>query len=330
MCTKGLSSSRGLSLTAAALAAAACVTFAAAHAQASLIVYEPYNYGLAQGTTMTGVTTNALGLTGAYTDTNIDNSSSVNDVTYNTASMSFGNLQTQGGSITSNPNGGKPIFSVGLNSSDVNAFASGNVYGSFVLSTNANNLGTGGAGSSYVDGLLFGTSTSDDNSSIINISPISWGQNYGQIRVGTGTGAIAAAGTGTQLAINTPYLELFQISLGNSTNSASSWTLSASQFAHFQGNLTAANLDAAGTGTASNQITEEAFASGPASTNVANEIGGITNMSLFSFGSTGTYDEIRISNASLAETAPVSEPATLGLVALGGLGLLLLKRRKAV
>ena len=53
-------------------------------------------------------------------------------------------------------------------------------------------------------------------------------------------------------------------------------------------------------------------------------------MSLYSYGSTGTYDEVRISNASLAETAPVPEPATLGLVALGGLGLLLLKRRKAV
>ena len=275
---------------------------------------------------MTGVATNAVGLQGTYTDTNINNSSSVNDVTYNTASMSFGDLQTQGGSITSAPNGDKPIFSVGLNPSDLNAFASGDVYGSFLVSTNANHLGTGGSGSGFVDGLLFGTSTSDDNGSAINISPISWGQNYGQIRVGT----VAAAGSGTQLAINTPYLELFQISIGNTGSiSASSWTLSASQFANFQGNLTAANLDAASTGTASNQITEEAFASGT-DANINTEIGGITNMSLFSFGSTGTYDAIRISNSSLADTAPVPEPATLGLVAVGGLGLLLLKRRKAV
>ncbi|MGC9261338.1 MAG: PEP-CTERM sorting domain-containing protein [Phycisphaerae bacterium] len=313
----------------AAIAAAACVAFAAAHAQASLIVYEPYNYGLAQGTTMTGVTTNAVGLTGAYTDTNVINAApypSVNDVTYNTASMSFGDLQTQGGSITSNPIGGKPIFSAQLSPSALSGVAGGTVYGSFVLSTNENNLGTNGSGSGYVDGMLLGTSTSDDNSSVINISPISWGQNYGQIRVGT----VAAAGTGTQLAVNTPYLELFQISISNvGAVNASSWTLSASQFANFQGNLTAANLDTAGTGTASNQITEEAFASGTDS-GIATALSGVTNMSLFSFGSTGTYDEIRLSNASLAEAAPVPEPATLGLVAVGGLGLLLLKRRKTV
>ena len=315
----------------AAIASSAAVILAVAipAAQAGLVIYEPYNYGLTQGTTMTGVTTNAVGLTGAYTDTNVITSgsySSSNDVTYNTASMSFGDLQTQGGSITSTPSGGKPIFSAQLSSSALSGFAGGTVYGSFVLSTNENNLGTNGSGSGYVDGMLFGTSTSNDNSAIINISPISWGQNYGQIRVGT----VAAAGTGTQLVANTPYLELFQISIGSGgAVNASSWTLSASQFANFQGNLTAANLDAAGTGTGSNQITEEAFASGT-DTNYPNDLLGITNMSLFSFGSTGTYDEIRISNSSLAETAPVPEPATLGLVAVGGLGLLLLKRRKAV
>ena len=329
MCTKDLLCSRGFSLAAAALAAVTCVGLAGTAARATLVVYEPYNYGLSQGTTMTGVTTNAVGLQGTYTDTNVmigPPYTSVDDVTYNTAGMSFGNLQNQGGSITSNPNGDKPIFSVGLNPSDLNAFAAGNVYGSFLVSTSANNLGTGGGGSGYVDALLFGTSTSADSSSVINVSPISWGQNYGQIRVGT----VAAAGTGTQLAINTPYLELFQISLGsNNSVSAHSWTLSASQFANFQGNLTAANLDAAGTGTASNQVTEEAFASGT-DNNISAEIGGITNMSLFSFGSTGTYDEIRISNSSLADTAPVPEPATLGMMAVGGLGLLLLKRRKAV
>ena len=312
-----------------AIVGAACVAFVTTHVRASLVVYEPYNYGLAQGTTMTGVTTNAVGLTGNYTDMNViqpSSPTSCNDVTYNTASMSFGNLQTQGGSVTSNPNGGKPIFSIGLSSSDLSAFAGGTVYGSFLVSTNENHLGTGTGGSGLVDGMLFGTSTSSDVNSVINISPISWGQNYGQIRVGT----VAAAGTGTQLAINTPYLELFQISISNTDAiSAHSWTLSVSQFANFQGNLTATALDAASTGTGSNQITEEALASGT-DTGISSALSGITNMSLFSFGSTGTYDEIRISNASLAETAPVPEPATLGLVAVGGLGLLLLKRRKAV
>ena len=322
MFSKGLSSSRGCSLAAAALAAAACVAFAAAHAQATVVVYEPYNYGLSQGTTMTGVTTNGVGLTGAYTDKNIvNNDASVNAVTYNTAGMSFGDLQTQGGSVTSTPAGGAPIFSAQLSSSALSALgAASTVYGSFLFSTNLN-------GSGYVDALLFGTSTSSDGNSVVNISPIAYGYNYGRIQVG----GLQAAGTGTQLAVNTPYLELFQISI-NITNggiNAKSWALSASQFANFQGNLTATNLDSAATGTAFNQITEETFLSGT-DPNISTELSGITNMSLYSYGSTGTYDEVRISNASLAETAPVPEPATLGLVALGGLGLLLLKRRKAV
>ena len=48
MFTNGLSSFRGCSLAAAALAAVACLGLAgtAAHATSSLVVYEPYNYGL--------------------------------------------------------------------------------------------------------------------------------------------------------------------------------------------------------------------------------------------------------------------------------------------
>lgn len=131
------------------------------------------------------------------------------------------------------------------------------------------------------------------------------------------------------MAPNTTYLELFQVSFDLSTDAvnASSWTLSASQFENFEGNLTATALDAASTGTGSDQITEEAFASGTDSSLVTT-LEGVTNMSLFSFGSTGTYDEIRISNSSLAEAAPVPEPAALGLMAVGGAALLLVNRRK--
>ena len=44
-------------------------------------------------------------------------------------------------------------------------------------------------------------------------------------------------------------------------------------------------------------------------------------------GVTGT---LYLDNVSVTGLSPVPEPATLGLFALGGLGLLLLKRRKAV
>ncbi len=336
MVPKRFSMGRGSSLMSKAViasSAAAALLLAIPSAHAALVLYEPYNYGLAQGATMTGVQTNALGLANSYIDVDRNNSlASTNDVTYNTSSLSLPGVSEEGGSITDNPNGGKPIFATSVASSLENGLAGGNVYGSFLLSVSANNLGTTGSG--LVSGLLFGTTSftnnaisgiTADNSSPINISPISWGQNYGQIRVGT----VGAAGTGVQLVANTPYLELFQISLelGTGGVTAYSWTLSASQYANFQGDLTATALNAAGTGTAANQVTEEASASGTDS-GLVSSLTSINNMSMMSFGTTSTYDEVRMSNTSLAEAAPVPEPASLGLFAVGGLGLLLLKRRK--
>ncbi len=317
MVPKRFSMGRGsspMSKAVIASSAAAALLLAIPSAHAALLIYEPYNYpSLAQGATMTGVTTNAVGLPGKYTDYNVIstniNPPATNDVTYNSDSLSFPGLLEEGGSVTSNPNGGKPIFSAPIASSVESGITGGSVYGSYVFSVTSDSVGGyKGTGTGQVSGLLFGTDTSANNSSIINISPISWGQNYGQIRIGS----VQGSGTGTQLVANTSYLELFQISLNLNTGGvmAYSWTLSNSQYAHFKGDLTATALNAAGTGTAADQVTEKASASGTDSSLLSSLLG-ITNMSLFSYGTTSTYDEVRMSNSSLAEAAPVPEPVTV-------------------
>ncbi|MGC8625893.1 MAG: PEP-CTERM sorting domain-containing protein, partial [Phycisphaerae bacterium] len=58
-------------------------------------------------------------------------------------------------------------------------------------------------------------------------------------------------------------------------------------------------------------------------------IGTISGIGTNDGAATTSYDEIRI-GTSYADVTPVPEPAPLALVATGGLGLLLLKRRKTV
>ena len=82
-------------------------------------------------------------------------------------------------------------------------------------------------------------------------------------------------------------------------------------------------LDTAGTPSA---WTAKIFDNGTAISGNLSVPSGITAVGI---GNDGTVSAGQFSNFSLT-SSPVPEPATLGLVAIGGLGLLLLKRRKAV
>lgn len=251
----------------AMIASAAVAAFAVASAQASLVVYEPYNYGLAQGTQMAGVTANATGLTGSYINVNVINKPAVNiTTTYNTTSLPLANLQETGGSIYQ-PNDGKSLIEAQLDPTASAAFSSGNtLYGSYVFNIGADyginggqSNGAGSPGTGLVSGLMIGSEDSADNSSVINISPISYGQNFGQIKANGGyaAGNAAAGTTSGPIVAGQNYIELFQISYGSgNTVSAAEATLSASQFQNFENNLTFSALEAASLGTGSNQVTE--------------------------------------------------------------------------
>lgn len=285
-------------------------------ASAATIVYEPFNYpSVANGTTMNGVVTNATGLTGNYSVAGVGTYA----VTYDTSGLTFGNLQTQGGSVTES--GNQPDISAQM--SVASPVAGSTLYGSYLIQSST------AAPGSEVAALVFGPKNATDVNANINIAAEEYGDNNGVVRAG----GASANGVGTALSVNTPYLELFQISGINATSgnvSASEWTLSSSQFANFQGNLTATALDAAATGTAANEVTQEAIVNNANPGGSYPTINSSTYLSLYTYSMTNQFDEIRLSQNSLADVAPVPEPATLGLTAIGGLGLLLLKRRKVV
>ena len=300
-------------LSAAAIAAVAGVSSLAA---AATIVYEPFNYSsLANGASMNGVATNATGLTGNYSVAGVGTYA----VTYDTSGLTLGNLQVQGGSVTET--GNQPDISAQMR---ITSPVSGStLYGSYLINSSS------AAAGSAVAALVFGPKNGTDTNANINIAAEEYGHNYGQITAG----GAQANGTGTALSLNTTYLELFQISGINATSgnvSAAEWTLSSSQFANFQGNLTATALDAAATGTAANEVTQEAIANNVSPGGNYPTINSSTYLSLYTYSMTNQFDEIRLSQNSLADVAPVPEPAALALVAVGGLGLLLLKRRRMV
>ncbi len=318
MVSKRFSMGRGSSLMSKAViasSAAAALLLAIPSAHASL-VYEPFNYpSLANEASMNGVTTNATGLKGNYSAAG----KGTYAVTYDSSGLALGYLKVQGGSVVEA--GGQPDISAQL--SITSPVSGSTLYGSYLINISAQ----GSTPGTNVAALVFGPKNANDTSANINIGAEEYGQNNGLIQAG----GAWKPGTGTALRSGTTYLELFQISGVNATSGsviASEWTLSASQFAHFQGNLTATALDAAATGTAADDVTQEAIVKDVNPGGKYPTIDSSTYLSLYSFDMTNQFDEIRLSQTSLADAAPVPEPASLGLFAVGGLGLLLLKRRK--
>lgn len=320
-----MSSKVSFSLPSPTLAAAAAMigVLGVSSLASAIAVYEPFNYpNVTNGSTMVGVTTNATGLTGSYllgAGTN-SNGATASEMTYDTTGLTFGDLQTQGGSVVvTSPANQRASLTAQLN---ISPAAGSTLYGSFLFNSSAN-TNPGFA----VAGLLLGSEDQYDATSVISILPEAYNETNGYLNI---PGIAAANGTGTVLSLNTTYMELFQVSGINGTSgpiNASEWTLSASQFAHFQGDLTASALNAASTGTAADDVTQMATLN-DASPSSYPAISSSSYLSLFSYNMTNNYDEVRLSTTSLAETAPVPEPASLGLFAVGGLGLLLLKRRK--
>ncbi|MGC9261496.1 MAG: PEP-CTERM sorting domain-containing protein [Phycisphaerae bacterium] len=324
-------------LSAAALAAVAGVSSFAA---AATIVDEPFNYpSVANGATMNGVAANAIGLTGNYALTNLNSNNTTATMTYSSTPLAVGNLAVSGGSVVFN-SGSAPFGELSLSAQISASTTATTIYGSYVFQVAA----AGSSSNQPVSGVAIGPSGGYDKKSLLWPSLQSYGNANAEVEVNPteawGAG-VAAVLNGPAISSNTPYLTLFEASgvgASSGTLSMSEWILDAAQYNYFtaDGDLTPQALSAASTGTLGDDVLQSGTVSAPL-TSASPSLNG-QYLSLFGYaaGTTGagsevTFGEYRISDSSLSQAAPaVPEPATLGLVAMGGLGLLLLKRRKTV
>ncbi len=324
------------------LAVAGAAITAPAVTYAGTVVYEPFNYPslsdgavFASGDTGATTTANATGLTGPYTASTswaIDaQHTQPHDVVYDASGLSFPGMQTMAGSITVNAptdGWGATALSVEL---AAGATVNGNtLYAGYLFNPAANNA---------QNGWTFGIGEASSGN-YVNNGGFDINRNGGMYGFG-GTGATkvttpifpATTNTGTAVTPGTTYLQLFEVTGINASSgsiSMTDWVLTNSQYQYFlaNGGLSASNLDnnptqvlQTGSVTIANPTAYPQFNNGT----------GSNYMDLMEYDQSTTFDEIRLSGTSLADVAPASaipEPATLGLMAVAGAGLLLIGRRR--
>ena len=248
---------------------------------AGLIVTEDFNYGSA--TSLTGQN-GGTGFSAAW-----------NGGSYTQTGLSFSNLNSTGGAY-SGVTGGQRVFS--------SAFPSaGPIYGSFLFDFLATPAGVQQVG-------IGNSGATNNQNSAMRFEPIS-DAVASKPSVGV-QGAPESALTATALSKSTPYLYLFHYS----ASSATSWVLTAGQYANFRsGGMSELALNSASIGSSSTNVTGRASVTGSVSQ-------ALTQLNLYSFQASSTLiDRIYLSNASLLETVgpPIAtpEPSTLALAASG-------------
>jgi hypothetical protein len=278
-------------------------------ARATVIVYEPFNYGVSQ-IALNTVNGTALGLDGTTY------AASDSSVTYEPTGLSFSNLQTSAGAARLPYLNGHRNSTRGLDA----AASSGTVYGSYLYK----NYGAVAGG---ISTLLFTPGAGDtDNTAALSVSGNDGGNEIGGVRMfGTKTQMSGTAMDGTGAAT---YLVLFQISDVGATSGSQTleaWVLTEDQFNNFKaGGLTAVELNAATTGTTSTDVLEKVTYSNPGPSYFS--VATTHSLRMFNYRGNAAFDEIRLGTGSLDEVTPVPEPGSL--VAMGLISMALVRRRR--
>ena len=319
------------------LLAVAGYTLAAVHAaHAALIVYEPYVYpSLTNGTIFAssgsgGVTTaaNAMGLTGSYVATT--NWGGVHDAIYDTPGLGFSSMQSTGGAVTvSAPTNGSGSTDLSVQLASDATLSGTTLYGGYLFDP----------GSTNASSVAFGISDASSGSYLPN-AQLTINRNgglygFGQTSSDTGTDQVFSStiNSGTVVSPGTTYLQLFEVTGVNATSgpvSMADWVLTDAEYQFFvaNGGISEANLEAnpsevlqSGSATITSPTAYPQFNNG-----VGNGLGNY--MTFAEYDTNTTYADVRLSGTSLADVAPVPEPATLGLITMGGLGILMLARKR--
>ncbi|MCF7675043.1 MAG: Ig-like domain repeat protein, partial [Akkermansiaceae bacterium] len=206
----------------------------------------------------------------------------------------FSNLLVSGGRIEAQAlqNGGKSRVQ-----RDLSANAPGQIYGSYLYRRNSTIDDT------TVAGLMIGVPGEGDNDSTAAFYADEWFQNVGaRVEANMGTWS------GDRLTAGETFLVLFSSNLNDGLQTATMWVLNKDQFDTFKaGGLTEAELNAASVGTGSSDVWAKATTQGPDDT-----LDPVNNFKFMAYGGWGppegilvSFDELRLSQTSLDEVAPV-------------------------
>jgi hypothetical protein len=298
---------------------------------AAIIIHEPYNgytagsiVGQAPNANTTGLNTSGVYAAGG------------GSFTFNPTGLTFGSgattLETSGGSLSVNNGSGAALSGpIALSSA-----YTGTLYSSFLYRTTAQ--GTSATGDVFRQSIS--SSTSSDNQRF-RIDPISGNNSSPAVPsdnvAGAYLGSVPTNGTG-EAAVGTTYLFLGRFTNVGGTLSvdtpgeATIYMLTEAQFNNFKlDGLLDAELDAATVGSSITQVAGKATASATSgTTNVLSATGLFYQVASLGNGANlqSSFDELRYGDSYDAVT-PIPEPTTISLVILGGLGLLIGKRRRA-
>ncbi|MHB1157715.1 MAG: PEP-CTERM sorting domain-containing protein [Phycisphaerales bacterium] len=316
------------------------IGWSASVSQATLIVYEGFDYGQTSGSAI-GLGGSELGLTGTWTENTAGQTVAQGAAkNYNPTGLTLGNLAVTGGNLNLSTTGGGNDYLQRQHTASV--ATGGTLWGSYLWKpiTNSNTVVTNNTVQSYFD---TATLNGADATAEISAAGKGWittgtvNDGIGSVSLDATTNTVTGNNTGVTIPLNpgvtgATYMVLFRVTnVGNVGAVGTEWILNAAQFNNFtSGGITEAALDAATTGTAvTNVLQKGSVTSTAAATFNANSY---ANFQVYRTAS-ADFDELRISDASgdtgLAEvTSIIPEPATLGLLALGGM--MLVNGRKAI
>ena len=298
------------------VAVAGVVLALASAAQATVIVYDGFDNGTVNLGTLAGQG-GGTGFSGNWVfGLNSDTSG------YQAAGLTFSNLQVTGGHATmAAPSGA--VAARRTVSRPLGVTQTGTIWGSYLIRSPLISVNVAGV-------LVHTAANGHDDSNTFGVFPTRYGATNGQMRV-------SAPGTGSNLefdgslSTDTTYINLLKFTNlggGSQLHTLTTWTLTEAQFDNFKaGGMLESALNAASLGTGSTQVVQRG-------THSRTTVESLTTTDFFSLHTINAadqavrFDEVRISNVSLDEVTPIPEPATMGLLALGGVAGLRRRRRR--
>ena len=318
---------RPVPTVAAPVILAALVLGAFSSAQASLIVYEGFDYG-ASSSPLGGLgNTTEIGLQGTWTNNGTAGTTSE----YQSSGLTFSDLSVRGGLAQMNGVIAGAVDRTAAAFRQINVPAqTGTLWGSYLFRKNSD-LAT-----RSVATLLQGDAASvTDNTAYFSLANNEFNQSVGGVRISASVGGNAALATGPDPLLSTTYLFVFKLenigAASGSTQTATAWMLSEAQYDNFKvGGLDEAEINGAATGSLATNVTERVTLTTAAGLASPGTFDTTDFLRFYNFSGNELitqFDEIKFSNGNLNEAVVgIPEPSAL-LAVVSGMGTLLGIRR---